>query len=189
MGSAGPGELVRFDLGLKAAEREQSPHWIRAEKVVFYANGIPLHEAAPGQDGRSTWTLPKREQDYHLVMIARGPGVTEPHWAMARPYQPSSPDCTPAALGITNPIWIDADGDGKFTSPREYAESLVQERSALADLLRGLAAYDPPVSSHAAELLENQGQDLRSPAVEAALRAAAPAVRAGFALYLEAAAR
>src|SRR5690606_34888277 len=80
-------------------------------------------------DGKAglEWTLPMRRQDFHLVMIATGPGVVEPYWGMARPYQPSSPDWKAVAIGITNPIWIDADGDGKFSSAGEFVVRLVRQ--------------------------------------------------------------
>jgi hypothetical protein len=65
------------------------------------------------------WTVPRPAQDVHLIAIASGPGITSPHWAIPKPYQPSSRMWNARVLGATNPIWVDADGDGKFTPLRK----------------------------------------------------------------------
>jgi hypothetical protein len=52
------------------------------------------------------------------VAIASGPGVRDAFWRIAKPYQPSSTTWKPRVVGATNPIWVDADGDGKFTALR-----------------------------------------------------------------------
>jgi hypothetical protein len=44
--------------------------------------------------------------------------VTAPFWRIPKPYQPTSTAWNPRVIGATNPIWIDCDGDGKFTPPR-----------------------------------------------------------------------
>ena len=65
------------------------------------------------------WTIRRPAQDAFLVAIATGPGITAPHWAIPKPYQPTSKVWNPRVLGATNPIWLDADGDGKFTPLRK----------------------------------------------------------------------
>ena len=44
--------------------------------------------------------------------MATGPGVRAPFWESPRSYQPTSRKHNPLVQGATNPIWIDADGDG-----------------------------------------------------------------------------
>src|SRR5688572_15048508 len=68
---------------------------------------------------KATWRLARPVNDTYLVAIASGPGITSPHWAIPKPYQPSSKDWTPRVFGLTNPVWLDADGDGKFTPLRK----------------------------------------------------------------------
>ena len=191
IGQHGPGGLVRAERSLQVQASVLGPPWMTATQAVLYANGIAIHHRTFATTdevtkGRFEFNLPDRKQDYHLIMVASGPGVTEPYWSVARPYQPSSLDWDPVVLGITNPIWVDADGDGKFTAPRIYAEQLVKNHADPKALVKALAGYDQPVSSHAAEMLEMQGQDLTAPQIREAFAAAAPQVRKGFELYLSA---
>ncbi|MCI0746209.1 MAG: CehA/McbA family metallohydrolase [Verrucomicrobia subdivision 3 bacterium] len=99
------------------------PSWATADRIEIFANGKRiLDNAIPHVAHASKYslslTIPKKERDFHLIAIATGPGVRSPHWAIPRPYQASSPVWNPRILGATNPIWIDADGDGKFTPLR-----------------------------------------------------------------------
>src|SRR5438477_5748614 len=89
------------------------------------------------------WTIPRPAHDVYLVAIASGPGVKSPHWAIPRPYQPTSPIWEPRVIGSTNPIWVDGDGDGKFTPARAYAQQVIQQNGTdPAKLLPALAAFD-----------------------------------------------
>lgn len=109
------------------------PSWVQAHHVALYANGILIREQAiedahrAGEKARIVWQIQKPAHDVHLVVIATGPGVTEPFWEIPRPYQPSSKKFVPRVLGSTNPIWLDADGDGKFESALAYAQDLVSQ--------------------------------------------------------------
>lgn len=135
--------------GLRAEITVRSPSWVHADHVELYANGILLREQtlAPVHEARITWELPKPAHDVHLVAIATGPGVTEPFWEIPRPYQPASKSYIPRVIGSTNPIWIDADGDGKFSSAHAIAQDLLRkaggDRAKAKALLTG---YDQAVA-------------------------------------------
>jgi hypothetical protein len=109
--------------------------------------------------------------------------VTDLSWAIPRPYQPTTTTWTPVVFGLTAPVFVDADGDGVFTSARAYAQRLVDSHPRVSDLFTALAGHDDVVSSHAAELIEARGVPLDGDAVQTALAAAAPEVRAGIAAY------
>jgi hypothetical protein len=109
----------------------QSPAWTRADKLQIFANGHLVHERAIADEKRLTWSMPKPLHDVHLVAIATGPGVTEPFWEIPRPYQPSSKTFTPRVIGSTNPIWIDADGNGRFESAYEIAKRLIEQGASI----------------------------------------------------------
>ena len=133
---------------------------------------------------RVAFRLPRFRHDVHLVAIASGPGVTAPFWETPRPYQPSSKVFTPRVLGATNPVWLDADGDGKFTPARAYAEQLVKRHgTAAAKLFPALADYDEAVAAQAASLCHAAGKDLRSAEYQRALRDATRAVQHGWVSY------
>lgn len=109
------------------------PAWTQADRIELFANGILIREQKiedghrAGEKARIVWQLPKPAHDVHLVVIATGPGVTEPFWEIPRPYQPSSKTYVPRVVGSTNPIWLDADGDGRFEPAVAIARRLIQE--------------------------------------------------------------
>lgn len=104
-----PGETLQVDAWVSG------PSWTRADRIVLYANGEVLREETitdPGRAGekaRFTWEIPRPSIDTFLVVIATGPGPTDPFWPIPRPYQPASPVFTPQVIGSTNPVWIDVD--------------------------------------------------------------------------------
>ena len=87
-------------------------------------------------------------------------------------------------LGITNPIDLDGDGDGAWTSPRAYAEATVA-RVGLAPeaLLPALGAYDEAIAAQAAGLCRAAGRDVRDAEFARLLAAAPEPVRRGFAAF------
>jgi hypothetical protein len=119
-----------------------------------------------------------------LVAIATGPGVREPYWPIARPYQPNRGDWDPRMIGSTNPIRIDGDGDGRYSSPADYAERLVEAHGAdVPKLIAALGAYDGAVSVQAASRCRWKGIDLNTPVARRAVDSAEPHVRHGFVAY------
>jgi len=135
------------------------PSWVNADRVELFANGIKVREQsiAPTTAARKTrveWTLSRPVHDVHLVAIATGPGVTAPYWETPRPYQPTSKVFTPRLIGSTNPIWIDGDGDGRFSAARMYATALVQRAAGDPARLQSLlAGYDQAVAVQAADVM------------------------------------
>ncbi len=167
------------------------PRWVDANHIVLYANGLPIWESeAPSAPSKVRKALKQRAiqrpfHDVYLVAIATGPGVTKPFWEIPRPYQHKTKDYAPKVIGATNPVWLDADGDGKYTSPRAYAERITGEKASLEATLDKLRPYDEAICAQAAALLASQGIDLGNAKSESALRKAAPMVRRGFAAFLE----
>lgn len=139
------------------------PSWVKADRLELFANGVRIREQAiednrrAGEKARVTWSLPKPLCDAHLVAIATGPGVTEPFWEIPRPYQPSSKNFVPRVIGSTNPIWLDADGDGRFNSAFAYAEKLLRQHGGDRQKIAGaLQRYDAAVAVQVEALLTPQ---------------------------------
>jgi hypothetical protein len=123
----------------------------------------------------------------HLVAIATGPGVSANYWRLHSPYQPTGRKRNPRVIGATNPVWVDADRDGRFTAPRLQAESLLKPVPAGAEpaaLLAVLNTADEAVSAQAAAILHKQGANLRDTAFTAALAKTPAPVQKGFRDYL-----
>jgi hypothetical protein len=97
------------------------PSWVTAAKVELFANGVVIEEGVvdavnakkAGEKFDVTWTIPRPVRDTHLVVVATGPAVMAPFWAMTRPYQPKSIKWEGRSIGLTNPVWLDGDGDGR----------------------------------------------------------------------------
>ena len=118
------------------------PSWTQADHVELYSNGKVIREQKitddhrAGEKARITWEIPRPAHDVHLVVIATGPGVTDPFWEIPRPYQPASKTFVPRLIGSTNPVWIDADGDGRFESALAIAKRLIQQAGGDREKLR-----------------------------------------------------
>jgi hypothetical protein len=173
----------------KVRVRVQGPRWITADRVEVYANGqkvvsralLPPSGATVKAD--LTFTLPRLRHDVWLVAIASGPGITVPYWPMRRPYQPTRADWEPRVVGSTSPIRIDGDGDGRYSSPLDYARAVVEKDTAPPGLMRALEAYDHAVAVQAAALCRAQDVKLNTPPFQQAINDAAPAVRQAFVAY------
>ena len=66
--------------------------------------------------------VPAPAHDAYVVCAAYGDGVKDPSWKTAADY----------TLAITNPIFVDCDGDGKYASPHETALTLLERIKPLS---------------------------------------------------------
>jgi hypothetical protein len=134
-----------------------------------------------------TYKLPRLAHDSHLVAIALGPGIDGPWWKTAKPYQPTSSDGETWVLGCSGTIRVDGDGDGRWSSPRDYAQRLVAGAGGdLSKLVAGLAGYDEATAAQAAHLFQRSGKSLVDATSSEILKSAPEQVREGIAKYLQA---
>jgi len=166
------------------------PSWTRADKVELFADGVKIRERKLTQSkdavekARITWELSRPAHDVHLVAIAWGPAVAAPYWAIPKPYQSSSRVWRPRVLGATNPIWIDGDGDGKFTSARSYAKALIERIGTdPVKLIPALGRYDEAVVAQAASLCQAAGCEVRADEFTRLLKTAPESTQRGFAAF------
>lgn len=171
--------------------RVLGPAWTHADKVELYANGVRIKEEAiqpsdrAGEKAAFACTIPKPRHDVHLVAIATGPGVREPYWNIPFPYQPQGRWRDPQVLGLSNPVYLDADGDSRYTSPRGTAQAVLAKIGTDPEkLLPALADYDEAVVTQVASLCEKQVVEIRGAAFQELLLRAAEHVQRGFANYL-----
>jgi len=192
-GHFGAGDLASpIGESYEAFVRIYGPSWVKATNVTLFANGIPIRSAtphralnpAPGDRGTVLWALPRPAHDTHLVAIATGPAVTAPYWAIPRPYQPSSSHWEGRVIGSTNPVWLDADNDHRFTPAREYAQRLVEEHGAKpAEVLHALSSFDAAVAIQVVSLLHAAGVKLDEPDLLRHVASAPAHVRYAFQAY------
>lgn len=150
------------------------PHWVRARSVQLFVNGQPKHTANLKPQNRKgeplsasvSWTLSANDlpNDAWLTAVAIGDGVSAPHWPTAKPYQPDSPLFESRTFSSTGPIWIDADGDGLYRSPRDHAKQLLSEaptdpktgKPDLVSLVETLRHFDSAVVNQTLSLLRKR---------------------------------
>tara|TARA_B100000809_G_scaffold60232_1_gene56783 strand:+ start:2877 stop:5063 length:2187 start_codon:yes stop_codon:yes gene_type:complete len=128
----GVGEDLEVDVEVRG------PRWVRASRVALFLNGRKVREEKiqHGADAvvkyKERWVFGGPSKDVHLVVIASGPPLDNSYW--------TPPQDDRYVVGATNPVWIDGDGDGKFSAPGDYARELVAEYGtdgvALAKALR-----------------------------------------------------
>lgn len=190
----------RFQVGDLATECEdlvkvkvdvRSPGWMTATNISLFANGLKIREQVFGQERGSRsiitqeWLVPRPTHDVHLVAMATGPGVTAPCWAIPRPYQPTSKKWTGRVIGSTNPIWVDADGDGEFSAARKYAQTLVDRFGVdPISLIPELQNVDESIAAQVAGLCQSVGADVSTREFDDALRQATDSVRRGFLSFI-----
>ncbi len=173
------------------------PHWVHADRLQLFANGILVKDVEIGSADRqtsvsgliykATWNLPTPKHDVHLVALATGPGIESLYWRTAKPYQPNSMSDRTRTLGCSGAIWLDVDKDGRGTAASDYASKIVRQSDADPDkVFRQLASYDQAVATQAALLLDQAGHSPLSLMERKSFAAAKEPVRQGITAYLEA---
>jgi hypothetical protein len=169
------------------------PTWMNPEVrtlATLYENGKPKlvfpfeMKKTAGRPLAFKARFPKPKADAWYVLVAETPGMTNAYWSVARPYQPSSPEWKPAMIGATNPIYLDANGDGFYSAPRQIALHLNEKFVSPHDLIPALDNYDWAISAQVAEILTESGTDLSAAEFRTAITRAAPHVQQAFSDYL-----
>jgi hypothetical protein len=119
------------------------PSWIPARQAVAYLNGIKVAQTDllmyrnRALDTNIAFKIRAPKHDAFLVCAAFGDGIKDPSWKTFHDY----------TSAITNPIWIDADGDGKYTAPRQTALTTLDNAGPLsaAKIETLLADIDPAI--------------------------------------------
>ena len=160
-------------------------------RVSLYVNGMKVRDeeiqggTKAGVKWEAAWRLPRPSHDVYLVAIAQGPGVTAPYWPTAKPYQPTSTDFTPYVMGISGPVFVDADGSKTFESALEYARREVSA-TGKRPLETRLRSYDSAVSTQAASLLRAQDPSGFEQRIRSMIKVAPVQVAEGLTAYLNA---
>lgn len=189
----GPGDVVKDSSDhLCVSVRVLGPSWTQASQVALFANGEKIREEIipkginPGEKWNGTWRIAWPKQDLFLVAIATAPGPRIPFWQIAKPYQPSSPEWEPYVIGSTSVIWIDAEGDGEWTSANSYARKIIKESNGnYHTLIQKLKFYDTAVAIQVAALLQENGLDLSSYDISNALMQASNTTKLGFQKFIQ----
>lgn len=147
---AGPGETVPLRGGaVRVSLRVAGAAWASATRADVFLDGRrvlakPLARADGGPfDHRFEFELPAPPHDAWLVALAQGPAPEGGWWTTGQTH----------LAAMSNPVYLDGDGDGVWRSPREIAAAYVEGASAdPAALGAVLAGHDAAVAIQAAAL-------------------------------------
>lgn len=117
-----PGDLVPVKGGeVHVKFHVAGASWSRPQRAILFLNGVAVAEQAiKKQNGVPLnqdleFTIPAPKFDAHLVCVALGDRITEPFWPMGEHH----------TLAANNPVFLDADNDGVYRSPRKTAEMIL----------------------------------------------------------------
>ncbi|MEO6034602.1 MAG: CehA/McbA family metallohydrolase [Verrucomicrobiota bacterium] len=116
------GDLVPVNRSqVRVKFRVAAPSWTSPRRALLFLNGsvfaeLPLNpgDNAPFNE-QLEFNIPAPKHDAHLVCVALGDKVTEPFWPMDEKQ----------ILAASNPVFLDADNDGVYRSPRETAKAIL----------------------------------------------------------------
>jgi len=118
------GDATATERRITVRYRVQAASWIDCDRLEFVINGdvirsvpIPPERTPVRLEGEQTFRL---RDDVWLALLVQG---DEP---MAPIVRGNSAGPTALPLAVTNPVWVDVDGDGAWTSPRERFQELVR---------------------------------------------------------------
>ena len=125
-GRYGMGDTVKLRKGkgkdVEVEFRVACAEWVHPRTAMLYVNGrkiaekdIPWKKDTP-TDQKIHFKLPVPEHDAYLVCVARGDPSNLPGWPENNPY----------TLAVTNPVYLDVDGDRKIRSVRELAADVLK---------------------------------------------------------------
>ncbi len=128
---AGMGDVVPVGEEFELRVRVASASWVRPREVHVFLSGRKVATVGMNpNEGRPTdrvipFRLVSPIHDSHLIVVVVGDGVEGLHWETFNPW----------TLGITNPVWLDRDGDGRYTSPRDIARAALPGGELMAGWL------------------------------------------------------
>jgi hypothetical protein len=117
-----PGEQVRTKDGkAQVSLRVAASDWVKPRRALVFLNGLPVVEkrlepkAGEPFDQSLEFSIALPRHDAYLVCAVFGDGITEPFWRTLARF----------TAAVTNPLYLDNDGDGRYQSPRETARQIL----------------------------------------------------------------
>jgi hypothetical protein len=137
---------------IEAAVDVRHPSWIAPTRLDLVVDGsvaasVDLSQGEPGDTATRCLRrvrVPVPAHDGWLVAVAWGDGVKLPCWTTE----------LKETVAITNPVWLDFDGDGRCDSPRALAKGLLEKSgAAIPALAAAIAEVDDAVGFQLLDLL------------------------------------
>lgn len=129
--------------------------WVTPQRAIVYMNGLPVAERLiePHGDGPLDVTVKfdglTPPQDAYVVCAVVGAPVEDAAYWMQHPH----------TFAATNPIYLDADGDGQYTAPRDTAEKRLAGVDTIQKLKAAIRGVDDAVAVQMVSLLRPHWKD------------------------------
>jgi hypothetical protein len=152
--------------------RVAAPSWVHPRRAIAYLNGQAVMEKPVPQVAKGAtdlwleFSIPLPRHDAYLVCVILGDGVDHPSIGSKSRMIGNKMERinTLFTLAATNPVYLDVDGNGRYESPREQAQSLLSRSGKnLDEQWKAIMAADAVVAVQMVSLLRQQtAPDLRS---------------------------
>jgi hypothetical protein len=118
-------DLVPLKAGkpIHLAVRVAAPAWVTPRRLHVFVDGVAVRELdIPRTDGKPTDARIELDLDWPhahdawLVAVVIGDEVKGEFWPSLNPY----------TMAATNPVFLDGDGDGRYSSPLKTAQKILQ---------------------------------------------------------------
>jgi hypothetical protein len=162
--------------------RVAAPSWVQPSRAIIYLNGQAIAEkAVPHVAGKPTdvwldFTVPLSKHDAHLIGVVLGEGVDHPSIGYKSRVVDGKVQRINAlfTLGVTNPVFLDTNGNGQYESPREQAGALLASAgSTLDQQWQTIMQTDQVIAVQMISLLRQQTREDQRAALDHRIRAAA----------------
>ena len=137
--------------------RVAAPSWVSPRRALVFLNGVMVVERAIASregkplDEQLEFSIPAPKHDTHLVCVALGEGVKEPFWPTEENY----------TLAAINPVFLDADNDGAYSSPRETAKTILAHTGKNLDAQwRALDEVDDGIAAQVLSLIYTEADSV-----------------------------
>jgi hypothetical protein len=137
--------------------RVAAPSWVQPRKALVFLNGRQVGEQpVPDNQNKATdlwltFSVPLPKHDAHLVCAVIGDGIEH---AMLPAGKTKNGAFTWA---VANPVYLDCDGDGKYSSPRETGRIALNRAGKNAEQQwKSIASADDVIAVQMVSLLREQ---------------------------------
>lgn len=146
---------------VQVAFEVQAASWIDVDRVKIIVNGDVIEEIPVPQDRTRIRLNTTRTIDLHgdswVSLLVEGDDSLAPFvHDQGRPILP---------IAVLNPVWVDADADGRWQSPYDRAEERITEALGAAALIADLEAARPADRALALQAAGVSGRSLARPLI------------------------
>jgi hypothetical protein len=148
---------VKSKMAIPVKVRVAANSWVTPRTVYLYLNGQIIAKKTivktRGQaiDVWIDFAISPPKHDAHIVALVMGDPIKEPYWNMLLSN----------TLAMTNPVYLDMDNDGQYSSAQKTAQSIIKSlKNDIPLILASLKTEDPVIGVQVVDqLLHNASEN------------------------------